>query len=46
MNLLSWWHIQIKTMKWYDFAFLKIALLAFALLVAKIFPDIVSLEWC
>lgn len=36
---------KIKKMKWTDIALVKLSVLFFTLMLAKLWPDILSLEW-
>lgn len=45
MNLFKWADTQIRKMRWYDMSFVKLSVFAFALMVAKLWDPILSLEW-
>ena len=45
MSILNWAEKRAQNMKWYHFSSLKIGVAAFALFIAKIYPDILSLNW-
>ncbi len=36
---------KIKTMHWYDISLVKLSVLFFALMLAKLWPVILSLDW-
>ena len=45
MNLFSWADSRIQTLRWYDISLVKLAAFTFALLVAKVWPAILSFDW-
>ncbi len=45
MSLITWADSRIKTFTIFDFGILKICLFAFALLIAKIWPTVLTLDW-
>ena len=45
MSLFSWVESRIHTFRWYDISLIKLAAAAFALLIAKLWPPLLSLEW-
>lgn len=45
MNILNWAEKQTKSMKWYHFAALKISVASAMLLLAKLIPELLSLDW-
>lgn len=45
MNIFSWADSKIKYFHWYDLGFIKISVLACSLLIAKLWPPILSLDW-
>lgn len=45
MSFTSWYNGLVKKMKWYDIGLTKLASMAFALLVAKFYPQILSADW-
>lgn len=44
MGIFAWGERGIKKMHWYDVSVLKICVLAFALLIAKIWPIVLVLN--
>jgi len=45
MSYISWANKKIKNLKACDIAFIKLAMIAFALFIAKLIPGILGLEW-
>ena len=45
MCLLSWAESKIHALRWYDVSLIKLASAAFALMVAKLWPPLLSLDW-
>ena len=45
MGLFSWIESKIRKMHWYDISLVKLASAAFALLIAKWWPPLLSLDW-
>ena len=45
MSFTSWYNGLVKKMKWYDMGLIKLGSVAFALLVAKFYPQILSADW-
>lgn len=45
MNLLKWTEEKMKKLKWYDMGLVKLCCFAGALMVAKLWAPILSLEW-
>jgi len=40
-----WINKKIKKMNWYDISFVKLSVLFFTLMLAKIWPGILGLDW-
>lgn len=45
MGLFLWTNDRIKNLTWVDMAFTKLAVMAFILTAAKLWPAILGLEW-
>ena len=45
MNIFKWSESIIQKMKWYDMSLTKLSSLAFGLFLAKLWPDLLALEW-
>ncbi len=45
MNIFAWMESRTRHFRWYDFALLKLAVAAFALMLAKLCPPLISFEW-
>jgi hypothetical protein len=45
MDLISWWNSKIKTLNCYDLGFIKLSAFLFALLLAKLYMPLISLDW-
>ncbi|HPD15231.1 MAG TPA: hypothetical protein PLE19_09785 [Planctomycetota bacterium] len=45
MGYFTWANAKIKKMTWPDIACTKIAAMAFALMVAKLWPGLLGLDW-
>ncbi|NQT29274.1 MAG: hypothetical protein HQ596_01750 [Candidatus Saganbacteria bacterium] len=45
MGYFEWANERIKRMDWVDVGFVKLSCMAVALLVAKLWPPILSLAW-
>jgi len=45
MSLTKWANKNVKKLDWIDIRLIKIAVAAFALLVAKLWPTILGLAW-
>lgn len=45
MGLFLWTNDRIKNLTWVDMAFTKLAVMAFILTAAKLWPTILVLEW-
>ncbi len=45
MGLFEWANSKIKEMDWTDIALTKLAVFAFALMIAKLWMPILNLEW-
>jgi hypothetical protein len=44
MGIFDWAERGMKKMRWYDMSVLKVCVLAFALLIAKIWPVVLMLD--
>lgn len=45
MCLFAWSEKNIKKLKWYDIGIFKLCILSATLLLAKLWPPLLSLEW-
>lgn len=45
MSFTDWYNGLVKKMKWYDIGLTKLSVFAFALLIAKFYPSILSADW-
>ncbi|MFA5736920.1 MAG: hypothetical protein WCX70_01295 [Candidatus Paceibacterota bacterium] len=45
MSIFSWANNAIRNFDWKDVASIKLSVVFFILAVAKLWPDILSLEW-
>ncbi|MBN1792787.1 hypothetical protein JW826_03830 [Candidatus Woesearchaeota archaeon] len=45
MGLFSWVEKKMKKMHWYDVSLVKLSSAAFALMIAKLWSPILSLDW-
>ncbi|GAJ19990.1 unnamed protein product [marine sediment metagenome] len=45
MGLFSWLDSKIKNMRWYDISLVKLSTAAFILMIAKLWPPLLSLAW-
>lgn len=45
MSFTGWYNGLVKKMKWYDIGLTKLASMAFILLVAKFYPQILNADW-
>lgn len=45
MTLLNWMESKTRNFKWYDISLTKLATAAFALMAAKLWPTLLSLDW-
>ena len=45
MCLFAWAEKNIKKLKWYDISIFKLCMFSIALLLAKLWPPLLSLEW-
>ncbi|MBW3014748.1 hypothetical protein KY335_05940 [Candidatus Woesearchaeota archaeon] len=45
MAFNKWYGSQLKKMKWYDIKLAKWSAFFFALFLAKVWPDILGLDW-
>jgi hypothetical protein len=45
MSYYTWANEKIRNFQWFDISLIKLASAAFALMLAKIWPSILSLDW-
>ena len=45
MSIFTWANTNIQKMTWSDMSLVKLSIAAFVLMIAKLWPDILSLEW-
>lgn len=45
MSINEWSNAKVKKMDWVDLALVKLAVLFFTLALAKLWPDVLGLEW-
>jgi len=45
MNIITWAEKKGQSMKWYDYAVLKICVASVVLFLAKLFPAILEFAW-
>ena len=45
MNLIKWANNKIEKLTWIDMGLTKLAVAAFALMIAKIWPPLLNLDW-
>jgi hypothetical protein len=45
MTLFKWMESKTRNLKWYDISLTKLATAAFALMAAKLWPALLSLDW-
>lgn len=45
MNLIKWANNKIEKLTWIDMGLTKLAVAAFALMIAKIWPALLNLDW-
>lgn len=45
MGLISWVESKIRLYHWYDISLIKLSTAAFILMVAKLWPPLLSLDW-
>jgi hypothetical protein len=45
MNYIKWAESKIINFKWYDIGLIKLSVLAFAFLIAKLCPEVLRLHW-
>jgi len=45
MCLFKWAEKNIKKLRWFDISIFKLSVLAITLLIAKLWPPILSLDW-
>ena len=41
----QWLNVKSQKMKWYDVGFVKMSVMGFTLLIAKVWPPILALDW-
>ncbi|MBU2634119.1 MAG: hypothetical protein KJ674_02655 [Nanoarchaeota archaeon] len=45
MSLFNWMESKIQNMRWFDISFIKLSSAAFILMIAKLWSDILVLDW-
>ena len=45
MNYIKWAESKIINFKWYDIGLIKLSVFFFALLIAKLCPDVLGFHW-
>lgn len=45
MSFFSWFEKRIRLFHWFDISLIKLSSAAFALMVAKLWPPLLSLDW-
>jgi hypothetical protein len=45
MNILNWTNAKIRKMTWVQVAVIELCVAAFALLIAKLWPGVLGLQW-
>ena len=45
MSFTTWTDSRVKNLNWTDFGFIKLSILAFALMLAKLWQPILALDW-
>ena len=45
MDCIKWYKSKVKKLHWYDVSLIKLSTFAFALMIAKLWLPILSLEW-
>ena len=45
MGFIQWRESKIRKMKWYDISLIKLASIAFGLLLAKFYAPILGFDW-
>ena len=45
MGFIQWRESKIRKMKWYDIPLIKLASIAFGLLLAKLYTPILGFDW-
>lgn len=45
MNLFNWADKAIKRYRWYDISLIKLSVAGFMLMLAKLWPPLLSLDW-
>lgn len=41
----KWLNSKVKKMRWYDVSLTKLSVAGFILMIAKLWPPLISLEW-
>jgi hypothetical protein len=44
-KLMKWYNSKVKKLKWCDISLIKLSTFAFALMLAKLWPAILNLDW-
>jgi len=45
MTLFAWADSKIQKFQWYDIGYIKLAVAGFILMIAKLWPPLLSLDW-
>lgn len=45
MSIFSWVESKMKFFHWYDISLIKLSTAAFTLMVAKLWPPLLALDW-
>lgn len=45
MSIFTWVETGIKKLKWFDISLIKLSTAAFVLMVAKLWPPLLGLNW-
>jgi len=45
MSIGAWYNSKLKKLRWHDISLVKLASAAFALMIAKLWSPLLSLEW-
>jgi len=45
MSFSAWYSTGMKKLKWHDMSLVKLASMAFALMIAKLWTPLLSLDW-
>lgn len=46
MGLFNWAESRIQNFRWFDISLIKLTTCMFTLLIAKLWPPILTLHWC